>query len=171
MNMRKHVMLAAVSALAVVALAPAADAYKIPGVCKVPKVAGDSLVGAAGALKSANCTVGNVTTIKSKTVAAGHVVSSAPPAGTTHKEGFSVNLVVSIGSPKSSAVCKVPNVKGDGTVAAESKLIGANCGIGPIKSVKSKKVAKGHVISSSPGAGATLKAGSKVKLTVSSGKH
>jgi serine/threonine-protein kinase len=112
-----------------------------------------------------------VTAIKSKTVAAGHVVSSTPAAGSTHKEGFSVNLSVSIGSPKSSAVCKVPDVKGDGLVAAESALIKANCGIGSIESKTSKKVAKNHVISSSPSAGATLSVGSKVKLTVSKGKH
>ncbi len=67
-------------------------------------------------------------------------------------------------------VCKVPNVVGKTLAKAETALTKANCSVGKITKTKSKKVAKGDVISSSPSAGKTEKLHAKVALTVSKGK-
>jgi beta-lactam-binding protein with PASTA domain len=53
--------------------------------------------------------------------------------------------------------------------AAERALRRANCKVGKIKHVSSKKVRKGHVMSTSPPAGRRLAVGAKVALSVSKG--
>lgn len=52
---------------------------------------------------------------------------------------------------------------------AEAALRALHCGIGKVTKASSKTVAKGLVISTSPGAGATLAAGSAVNIVTSSG--
>jgi eukaryotic-like serine/threonine-protein kinase len=140
--------------------------------CKVPKVRGKKLAAAKTALKHAHCATGKVTHKASKTVAKGKVISSKPGAGSKHKAGTKVALTVSSGkakttSPKKS--CVVPNVVGDTLAAAKTALKKANCSTGTVTRKASGTVAKGDVISSSPKAGTKHKAGTKVKLTVSSG--
>ena len=66
--------------------------------------------------------------------------------------------------------CVVPDLKKEKLKKAEALLADANCSLGKVKKKKSKKVKKGLVISSKPGAGATLPDGSAVKLTVSKGR-
>jgi beta-lactam-binding protein with PASTA domain len=65
--------------------------------------------------------------------------------------------------------CKIPKLAGDTLAAAKKALKHANCGVGTVKQVISKKVKKGRVISSSPKAGTTHKAGTKVSIAVSRG--
>ena len=55
--------------------------------------------------------------------------------------------------------------------AAKSALRLAHCGVGAVKTVRSAMVATGKVISQSPVAGRVLALGTKVKLTVSSGRR
>jgi hypothetical protein len=64
--------------------------------------------------------------------------------------------------------CVVPNVKGKSLATAKRILKAHFCSAGKIKHAASK-VQKGHVITQSPKAGAHLKHGGKVSLTVSSG--
>ena len=91
-------------------------------------------------------------------------------AGTKHKAGTKVALTVSSGKPTPpKKTCTVPNVVGDTLAAAKAALKKANCSTGTVTNKASSKVAKGKVISSSPKAGTKHKAGTKVKLTVSSG--
>ena len=137
--------------------------------CKVPAVKGKTLGAAKSALKKANCAVGKVTDKASSTVAKGKVISSSPKAGTTHKAGTKVALTVSSGKTPPKKTCTVPNVVGDTLAAAKAALTKANCSTGTVTNKASSKVAKGKVISSSPKAGTKHPAGTKVKLTVSSG--
>ena len=65
--------------------------------CKVPGLAGDSLVAAKAALEKAGCSLGRVSIEKSTSLAAGKVVSSKPNKGTKLKAGAKVGLVISIG--------------------------------------------------------------------------
>lgn len=137
--------------------------------CKVPAVKGKTLAAAKSALKKANCAVGKVTDKASSTVAKGRVISSSPKAGTKHKAGTKVALTVSSGKTPPKKTCTVPNVVGDTLAAAKAALTKANCSTGTVTNKASSKVAKGKVISSSPKAGTKHPAGTKVKLTVSSG--
>jgi serine/threonine-protein kinase len=147
------------------AVASAAPAKKQ---CKVPALAGKTQAAAKKALKKANCTVGKVTKKSSPKLAKGKVISSSPKKGTTKKAGSKVKLTVSNGKSASKKQCKVPNVVGKTEAAAKKALKKANCKVGKITQKSSKTVAKGKVISSDPKKG--KKTGSKVKLTVSSGK-
>ena len=63
--------------------------------------------------------------------------------------------------------CIVPGVVGKPLGAAKAALKGAHCGVGAVTIKASKKVAKGHVISSRPGGGSKHPAGTRVNLTVS----
>jgi serine/threonine-protein kinase len=73
----------------------------VPGKkCKVPDVVKDTVKAAATAIEKGNCKVGKITSVKSKKVKAGHVVSSNPSAGAKKGSGFKVNLKVSKGSGK-----------------------------------------------------------------------
>jgi hypothetical protein len=65
--------------------------------------------------------------------------------------------------------CKVPRTKGMKLPAAERALRRAHCRVGRIKHVSSKKTAKGRVMSTTPRAGRSLAAGTKVALSVSKG--
>ena len=134
--------------------------------CVVPALANMSLDSAEAALTDANCTVGAVTKKASKAVAIGNVVSSTPPEGTSEPPGTAVALAVSKGS-KVSRKCKVPKLAGLKLATAEVALTKADCAVGKISYVKSKKVAKGHVVSSNPSAGTSAKGGTKVALSVS----
>lgn len=65
--------------------------------------------------------------------------------------------------------CVVPKLKGLSLNAAKQKLKRADCAVGAVKRRKSAGVAKGRVISSSPGKGSSRNAGTKVALVVSQG--
>jgi beta-lactam-binding protein with PASTA domain len=142
--------------------------------CKVPSLKGKLLAKAKSALRKAHCAVGTVTKKASSTVAKGHVISSSPGAGAKRPKGTKVNLTVSSGKkkpPVAKVSCKVPSLKGKLLAKAKSALKKAHCAVGTVTKKASSTVAKGHVISSSPGAGAKRPKGTKVNLTVSSGKN
>jgi PASTA domain len=72
-------------------------------------------------------------------------------------------------TPTSTTKCTVPALKGKSESKAKKAITKAHCAVGKIKHKRSHKVKKGHVISSSPGAGTKHAAGTKVKLVLSSG--
>jgi hypothetical protein len=72
---------------------------------------------------------------------------------------------------KHPKLCLVPKLKGKTLAAAKHALKKAHCSVGKLTKHKSSKVPKGRIISSSPKAGSKRKAGTKVALTVSRGKH
>ncbi|HWF34322.1 MAG TPA: PASTA domain-containing protein [Solirubrobacteraceae bacterium] len=65
--------------------------------------------------------------------------------------------------------CKVVKLRGAPLAVAKVLLPALNCKLGKTTKKASKSVHKGDVISTSPGAGKTLTAGTKVNLVVSSG--
>jgi serine/threonine-protein kinase len=147
----------------------AAFTYKIPS-CVVPNVKGKQLAQAQNAIRKASCAVGPTSTAKSTTVKAGYVISTSPAAGATLPAGAAVSITVSIGNPVSNGKsCVVPKVANDTVPSAATAINKANCQVGTITSVTSKKVPTGKVISSTPDAGTTLAPLGTVNLTVSSG--
>jgi beta-lactam-binding protein with PASTA domain len=138
------------------------------GQCVVPDVVGEPLNLAKEAIEEAGCTVGAVREKSSTTVALGEVISTSPAPGATVAAGSAVSLVIAKGA-KVKRACVVPKLKGDTLAAATRALEQAECGLGKIKKSKSKKVAKGKVISSKPKAGSKKKVGYKVALTISKG--
>ena len=67
--------------------------------------------------------------------------------------------------------CVVPKLEGKRLAAATRALKKARCAVGHITKRKSSTVRKGRVISSRPPASSRHKAGTKIALTVSRGKH
>lgn len=71
--------------------------------------------------------------------------------------------------PPPAVKCKVPKTKGIKLRAAEKALRRAHCEVGKIKHEKSRTVRSGRVASTTPRAGRTVKADSKIELFVSKG--
>jgi uncharacterized delta-60 repeat protein len=69
------------------------------------------------------------------------------------------------------ALCVVPKLKGKTLRAAKRMLKQAHCSLGKVSRGFSATVKKGRVISAKPRTGKKLAAGSRVRLTVSSGKR
>jgi hypothetical protein len=74
------------------------------------------------------------------------------------------------GSAGTATKCTVPALEGKTQTAATTALKHAGCALGTVTKKSSSSVASGKVISSSPGAGATKTAGTKVNLVLSTGK-
>jgi hypothetical protein len=66
--------------------------------------------------------------------------------------------------------CRVPRTKGMKLVKAERSLRRAHCRVGKIKHVKSRRIARGRVSSTTPRAGRSLRAGTRIELFVSKGR-
>jgi hypothetical protein len=73
-------------------------------------------------------------------------------------------------TPPAPVRCQVPRTKGMKLPAAEKALRRSHCKVGKIKQQTSRAVRRGRVTSTSPRAGRTLRAGSKVELFVSKGR-
>jgi hypothetical protein len=70
--------------------------FRVPP-CKVPKLKGKTLAAAKLALTSAHCAAGRVTNKRSASVRRGRVLAQGLKAGTTHRTGTRVSLVISRG--------------------------------------------------------------------------
>ena len=89
-------------------------------------------------------------------------------AGATASAQVTVVYQVPASSPP-AATCKVPRTKGLKLANAQKALRRAHCRVGRIKRVRSRKVRRGRVLSTSPRAGRKLRGGAKVELFVSKG--
>jgi beta-lactam-binding protein with PASTA domain/predicted Ser/Thr protein kinase len=124
-------------------------------------VVGLSEANAAARLRKA----GFKTTTKtesSKTVEAGQVIATEPPAEADVQEGHLITLVVSSGP----APVRVPDVTGQSLEAAEATLTNAELALGTITKRVSATQAPGTVLAQSPATGGSVRAGTKVDLTV-----
>ncbi len=152
-----------------------------PPLLTVPNVVGKTQFDAETAIKT-TCVVGTtqclvvgaITFQTSETVAAGSVISQAPPSGTQVGVGTAVNLVISSGrSP-----IAVPNVIGL-TLATARTTIEGTCSadssgclkVGAVTLAASDTVPAGTVISQNPGGGTLVAPGTAVNLVISSGKE
>jgi beta-lactam-binding protein with PASTA domain len=98
----------------------------------------------------------------SPTVKSGLVISTEPPAGTEVQVGSSVTMLVSSGPAPVSA----PDVTGQTLTAAEAAIAEAELTLGTVTQKVSTTQAPGIVLSQTPSGGRSVRAGSKVNLTV-----
>jgi eukaryotic-like serine/threonine-protein kinase len=98
----------------------------------------------------------------SKTVPAGQVIATEPPAETELQEGKTVTLLVSSGP----APVRVPDLVGETRQAAEATLKNAELAVGQVAKQPSTQPV-GTVLSQSPAAGSSLASGEKVGFTIS----
>jgi serine/threonine-protein kinase len=98
----------------------------------------------------------------SATIAAGNVISTDPSAGARLAVGSPVMVLVSSGPVEVS----VPSVTGQAQAAAEAALTTAGLSVGTVTQQTSEEKTAGTVLSQSPGAGSSLRAGGSVNLVV-----
>ncbi len=130
----------------------------------VPRLAGTTRRHAVTALKRAHLAPGTITRRYSATVADGRVISTSPKAGTASRKGTHVDLVVS----KGRQPVDVPDVAGHTRQDAKATLTGLGLTVKFGPEQHDRNVAKGDVISQSPGPGTAHK-GDTVTLVVSKG--
>lgn len=133
--------------------------------CKVPGLLGLAQEEAQALIEAYGCTAGTVRRMYSRTVPQGQTISQEQAEGTILPPQSAVNFAVSIGLPP----CRVPPVRGRKLSAARSAITKADCRVGKVKRVRSRKVKRGRVISQSPKAGKSLPNLGKVNLVVSRG--
>jgi serine/threonine-protein kinase len=130
----------------------------------VPNVVGQTAAAATQTLENDGLHVGLPSQSEaSATIAAGHVISTDPKAGTSVSKNSTVHLVVSTG-PNIPTV-QVPAVTNQQLATAVQKLNAANLTY-KVKYQPSNQP-NGWVLSQDPAAGATIKANVPVTLTVS----
>ncbi|PWJ24840.1 serine/threonine-protein kinase [Branchiibius hedensis] len=155
-----------IAALLILALLGGAAAWTFTagpmGTVAVPTVAGDTLGAAVTKIVDAGFTT-SVRQEFSETVPAGAVVSTDPSGST--RRGSAVTLTVSKGKERFS----VPTLAGLTQDKARAALSAQHLKIGTITQQYDDATPTGQVISSSPGAGASVKRDSIVDLVVSQG--
>jgi serine/threonine-protein kinase len=128
----------------------------------VPDVVGVAETQAKSALEAAGLLEGTVTNVSTTTVASGIVVAQFPTAGTSVGKGTSIDLQVA------QDVVAVPDVTNETQSNAQEVLSTAGL-VSKVVKHASASVPVGSVISQNPVAGATVKIGSTVTMTVSTG--
>ena len=132
----------------------------------VPDVVGQTTAAATQSLQSDGLTVGLPSQSEaSATVAAGHVISTVPKAGTSVSKNSTVHLIVSAG-PNIPTV-QVPAVTNEQLSAAIQKLTASNPPLTYKVKYAPSNQPNGWVLSQDPAAGATIKANVPITLTVS----
>ena len=99
-------------------------------------------------------------------IAAGNVIRTDPPAGTTVATGQTITVYVSTGHQTSA----VPTLVGTSSTQAEAALKAAGLQLGAVTTRSDPDLAQGIVISADQTAGAQIPVGTRVNLTVASGK-
>ena len=138
---------------------------------QTPSVVGKTIADANATLSAAKLTLGLQTPQNDPTAPIGTILSQDPAAGTTVKEGGSINVVVSAGIAKTT----VPDLSSVTTQDAANKLLGdANLKLGNITQKDSDTVTElkpaGTVLSQSPAPNTSVDVNSTVDVTISSGK-
>ncbi|MEU9520973.1 Stk1 family PASTA domain-containing Ser/Thr kinase [Streptomyces sp. NPDC048224] len=132
---------------------------------KVPPLLSKSEAQARDRLDDAGLDVGKVKHAYSDTVERGKVISTDPGVGDRIRKNDSVSLTVSDGPD----TVKLPDVSGYRLDRARSLLEDEGLEPGMVTREFSDEAAEGFVISTEPGSGATVRAGSAVALVVSKG--
>jgi beta-lactam-binding protein with PASTA domain/predicted Ser/Thr protein kinase len=98
----------------------------------------------------------------SPTVPAGKVIGTNPPAGTVEQLGSGVEVLVSSGP----APVNVPDVTGESLTAAEASLTNAGLSVGTVTKKTNSAQSPETVLSQAPAGGTSVRAQSKIDLTV-----
>lgn len=137
-----------------------------PQTAVVPSVTGESVDDAKAALEQLGFKVsiayGNSDTIKS-----GNVMEQNPASNTTLQIGGTVTITVS----KGADMVTVPDLTGKTKADAQSALTSAGLTLGKVSQSPSDDIEKGSVMSQGTDSGASVKRGSAVDITVSTGKE
>ena len=138
---------------------------------QAPSVVGQTVAQANATLTDAKLKLGLQTPQNDATAPIGTILSQDPAAGTSIKEGESVNVVVSAGTEKTT----VPDLSTVNTQDAANKVLGdAKLKLGTITQQDSDSVADlkpaGTVLSQSPAPNTAVDVNSAVDVTISSGK-
>lgn len=134
------------------------------GEISVPTVTGNDESAATSTLKNAGFKVATQYEYNN-TVAEGKVITQAPEAGTSAKEGDTITITISQGVK----TVTVPSVLGTAQDAATSTLSGAGLTVSSVSSDYSDTVATGCVISQSIPADKIVDEGSSITLVISLG--
>ncbi len=132
---------------------------------KIPPVLSKTEQEARDRLAEAGLDVGEVKEAYSDTVERGKVISTDPAAGARVRGSGSVSLTVS----KGPETVRVPDLDGYRLDKARSLLEDEGLEPGMVTRELSDSVPRGAVISTEPGKGTEVRAGTAVKLTVSKG--
>ncbi|MBQ0886534.1 Stk1 family PASTA domain-containing Ser/Thr kinase [Streptomyces sp. RM72] len=132
---------------------------------KVPPLLSKTEAQARDRLDDAGLDVGKVRHAYSDTVERGKVISTDPGVGDRIRKNDSVSLTVSDGPD----TVKLPDVTGYKLDKARALLEDEGLEPGMVTRAFSDEAAKGFVISTKPGSGTTVRAGSAVALVVSKG--
>ncbi|MDP2014299.1 MAG: Stk1 family PASTA domain-containing Ser/Thr kinase [Actinomycetota bacterium] len=130
----------------------------------IPATQGQSVEAATAALSALPVEVGTQVPVFDNTAPAGTIAGTRPAAGSEVKRGSSVDLLVSKG-PEPVQIPELIGKKQQGATAA-LKSLGLDA---DITRTYSESVAKGRVMSATPGAGTTVNSGTSVELIVSDG--
>jgi serine/threonine-protein kinase len=131
---------------------------------KVINVVGKNVDDATAALQGQGFNVSQKLAADDKR-SAGTVISQDPIGGNTAKQGDTVTITVSTGKEKAT----VPDVTGEDAASAAAALRNAGFVVGQVNQ-PSDTADSGTVISTDPSAGSQADKGSKVTMTVSTGK-
>ena len=129
---------------------------------EVPKLAGLTLPQAQRALAEAGLSAGPPVVIHSDAHARDLIIAQDPPAGATAVRGSPVSLLQSLG-PWDDAVA-MPDLTGRELVVAMNLL--KELQLEPVVTFAQAAAREGHVIAQEPAAGAAVKIGNQVKITV-----
>ena len=135
-----------------------------PSTVSVPDVAGSSLSEAKTTIKSSGLKVGTVHKVSSDTVESGYVIKTSPTAGSSKKEGSSIDIYVS----KGSSGFKIKDYTGQEYQTAVKDLVN-NYGVSEsqieIEEVSTSDYDEGVIISQTPSEGETFKVSGDDKIT------
>ena len=135
-----------------------------PSTVSVPDVAGSSLSKAKTTIKSSGLKVGTVHEVSSDTVESGYVIKTSPTAGSSKKEGSSIDIYVS----KGSSGFKIKDYRGQYYQTAVKDLVN-NYGVSEsqieIEEVSKSDYDEGVIISQTPNEGGTFKVSGDDKIT------
>lgn len=87
-----------------------------------------------------------------------------------HVANNSASATLTVDAPAPTTTCKTVKLAGVTLSIAKLVIPALNCKVGKVKHATSRTVRKGLVISTSPGPGKTLTAGTAVTVTISSGR-
>jgi hypothetical protein len=138
-----------------------------PPPCVVPAFQrGAGLASVEQSITAASCSVGKIHYTASSRVGRGGVISLSPATGTKLGTGAAVDIIVSAGR-----ACIVPAIAAGISLAkAERQITAANCTVGAVSHVHSRRVRRGRVLSLAPRPHTRLSPRAKVRVLVSAGR-
>lgn len=137
-----------------------------PQTAVVPSVTGQSVDVAKSALEQLGFKV-SIAYGNSDTIESGDVMEQNPSSNTTLQVGGTVTITVS----KGADMVTVPDVTGQTKADAQSALTSAGLTLGKVSQSPSDDVEKGNVISQGTDSGTSVKRGTAIDITVSTGKE